>query len=374
MAKEESFVLNPELSKKSEQFLKELKSEMNYKSDLSGGDIRFDWLDKFEFALQYIDNIVARPKVELIKQEDIVKIDKARNTGVATVKHLAKNAHFIDAIEEETGDVKPSKLLIERTEETFNVYENRFIFTLIYQMQMFTLKKEDALDNLKIQDDKSLEYVASTKSNKEKINVELKLTAHDLSKDNDSLNKEIASAKKRIRRIKEFISIWQMSEMYVELLSIGIDHVTSPLRKTNMILRNPNFQQAVVLWDFLQMYNDKEIDKNKNKDDDGDDILKSILDDAFLMNHYVMDAAPLSRKEQKEVLAEYAVVMIHNQLNRIIKLLLDSKIKVSDQEILDMILNQIKKERTKKKIDKAELKNQFKSEMEEYLAKTQRML
>ena len=137
MSKTEGFVLNPELNKKSEQFIKELKSDMNYKSDLSGSDIRFDWLDKFDFAIPYIDNIVRSPKVELIKEEDIVQIDKAKNTGVKTVRHLAKNTHYIETLDPVTKDVQPSKLLIERTVETYNVYENRFMFTLIWQMLMF---------------------------------------------------------------------------------------------------------------------------------------------------------------------------------------------------------------------------------------------
>jgi len=371
MAKFADISLNSELNKKSNQFLDKLNSQMHYESELFGGDTKFEWVAEIEFACPYIDNIIRRPRVALIKEEDIVILEKAKKTSVATVKHLARNTKNIDEIDEETGEVKPAKLLIERNEETFNIYENRFIYTLIENLLRFVLHQEELLDKMQLKDDKVLEYAATTVAGREKINVELKVTANDLAKDSlEKLREEIEMVRKKIERMKLFIASWRKSEVMTALAKANVPLVIPPIKKTNLILKNPNFQVANRLWDFLQAMADEE----NNKDDvntDGNNYLKGIMDDAFLMNYYVLDAVAASRKVQKEKLAEYAVVMIHQQLKRIISLLLDSGIQVTDQEILDMILALLKKERTKKVIDVNDIREIFRAEIEEYLNKTQ---
>ena len=133
---------NTVLSEKSDNFIEKINSEMYYQSDFSSDSFDFNWVDEIEFACPYLDNIVTNPKVALIKEEDVVKIEKAKKVSVASIKNLSKNTHFIDKVDEETEEVQPSKLLIERTEETFNTYENRFLFTLVYNLSRFIMLKE----------------------------------------------------------------------------------------------------------------------------------------------------------------------------------------------------------------------------------------
>lgn len=367
MAKTKEVSLNQELNKKIETFMGKIDSKMNYQSELFSSEMNFDWVGEIDFCCPYIDNIVRNPRVALIKEEDVVKIEKAKKTSVATVKNLSRNTHYIDKIDEKTDEVTPSKLLIERYEETFNTYENRYIYTLIENISRFVMKKEKMLDDLKIRDDKSLEYAATTVTSKEKINIELKISANDLSKGlDDNLENEIAEARKKIQRIKEFIASWRKTEFFTSLEKANVPFVIPPIKKTNLILKNPNFQFANKLWDFLQNYND-DPESNDNLNTDGDKILKGILDDAFLMNYYVMDAISLSRKDQKSKLTEYAVVMIHQQIERVISLLSDSGVEVSDQEILNMILKEFRNKKTKKSFGTGDVKDKFRDEFEEYL-------
>ena len=369
--------LNNDLNKKSDLFTEKVNSQMYYQSDLSGDLINFEWVDRIEFACPYIDNIVRNPKVALVREEDVVKVEKAKKVSVASIKDLSRHTHYIEKIDEATMEVQPSKILIERSEETFNTYENRFIFTLIYNLHRFVRDKEIELENLEIKDERVLEYAATTITGVERVNIELKITANENPDNNNSntpknIVKEIESIKKRLKKINAFISSWKFSELYTTLEKANILLVIPPIKKTNLILKNSNFQVAEKIWTFMQTYEDNKSESNKQGlDSTGNNDLLGLLDDAFLLDFFVLDSISPSKREQKKKLSEYAVIMIHKQIKRVISLLLNSGISVTDEEILEIIANELKKERNKTSIDSSDIKNRFKNEFDEFLEKVQ---
>ena len=66
----------------------------------------------------------------------------------------------------------------------------------------------------------------------------------------------------------------------------------------------------------------------------------------------MLDSISQSKREQKEKLSKYAVVMLQQQVQRSISLLLNCGVKITDEQILDMIAEEIKKEKTKKLVGK----------------------
>jgi len=81
-------------SEKSEKFIKNINSDMHFRSEFSANDSNFDWLNEVEFALIYLDNIVRSPRVILINEEEVVKVERAKKITVASIKNLARNTHF----------------------------------------------------------------------------------------------------------------------------------------------------------------------------------------------------------------------------------------------------------------------------------------
>ena len=346
---------------------------MYYKSDVSSDLMSFEWLEQIEFACPYLDNIIRNPKVALVKEEDVVKIEKAKKITVDSVKDLSKHTHFIEEIDEEKNEIKPSKILITRNEETYNTYENRFIYTLVANLLRFIIKKEDSFENFEIKEDKTLEYIASTDTGTDRINVQLKIGSKEIPKGSNEkdLAKEIKNIRERIKKIRDYIIGWRRSEFLESLDRLHVCFVVPPIRKTNMILKNPNFQVAMKLWDFLQTYEEKDKgDSTEGLDSEGDNILKGILDDAFLMNFFVLDSISASKREQKEKISQYAMIMITQQIKRVVSLLLNSGIKISEEEIFSIIASEMKKEKSKILIGSADVKNKFKSAIDEYLEKT----
>ena len=83
---------------KSEIFIEKINSDMYYQSELNSDSITFDWLDIIENACPYIDNIIRKPKLALINEEEVVKVEKAKKTSVESVKDLSKHTHYIDDV------------------------------------------------------------------------------------------------------------------------------------------------------------------------------------------------------------------------------------------------------------------------------------
>ena len=73
------------------------------------------------------------------------EIEKYGESTFESIKHLAKHTNFISEYKEEEDFIKPSKLLNVLKEETFNTYENRFIYTLIDMLTKFIARQEEAL-------------------------------------------------------------------------------------------------------------------------------------------------------------------------------------------------------------------------------------
>ena len=369
MAKLENLV-DETLNENSKVFLKNTNSDMHFKSDFLGDSLSFEWMDEMEKACPFIDIIVRNPKMALVQEEMVVKVEKAKKITVASVKDLARHTNYISKLNEKTKDIEPKKILDIRNEETYNIYENRFLYSLIYTMNKFILEKEDMLNELEVNNKKVLEYKADTTTLKEKVDISLKITSTSIPNDdtNKNIEEEIENIKQRIKRVKEYITSWQRSEMVKALDKAHITLINSQVKKTNIILKNPNFQIAVKLWDYLRNYylNDTK-NLRENFDTDGNNIIKVFLDRSFLMNYFVLDSIAASKKEQKEKLSKYAILMCAEEIDKIISLLMSLGIKIDENEFMRFISDEIKKQKKIQSSGSDAVKRKFKKEMDEYM-------
>lgn len=365
-----------EVKKTVRAFNRKVEAEMDYKSSYNGNVLSFDWLDEFEEACPRIDLIVRNAKVTLVQEEHIELIEKAKRITVESVKDLAKHTNYINEVDPKSGDVKPGKILDIRNEETFNIYENRFLYTLIHEMEAFVLRKEEELKKLEISDSKILEYKGKAKSNKDRINIELKITADSLPNDEvaDDLKEKIKDIKKRINGIKVYIGSWYKSEMMRSLEKAHIPFVKPPLKKTNILLKNQNFKLATKLWEFIRNYDEDENNSRDNLNSNGTDAMLDFLNHGFLLDYAVMDSIFTSKREQKKQLSKYAVVLLSLEMKRIIELLRSQGIKIDDEELLRMLANEVNEEKDDRLAGSDDIKKKFKKAMDEYLERTQEYL
>lgn len=368
---------NKEIKDTRDDFLKNLDSKMDYRSLYKSDFLVFDWIDEMEFACPYIDIVVRNPKLTLIQEKNVVKVERAKRINVDSVKNLAKNTHYINKVKE-NNEVEPKKILEVRNEETFNIYENRFLYTLIDDMTRFIRAKEEILNNFEITDNKRMEYAASTTANGERIKLEVVVTSESLpnQKIDKKLADEIAKAKKRLKRIKDYISSWYRSPMMKQLEREHVKPIKPPLKKTNITLKNPNFRIAARLWDFLRMY-DLEDRNSSNQNaslDDSIDLLKGFLDHSFFIDYAVLNSMNTKKRVQKKLMSEYALVILTEEVHRIVSLLISNGMKINDEELLGIIAKEIKSEKKERFAGSDDVKKKFQSAIDEYLERTQENL
>lgn len=376
MGKAIDLTVDEELKGRSDNFNKNIKSTMRLKSDLNSDINSLEWLELIEEVCPYIDNIVRTPKVALVSESEVTKIEKARKTSVDTVKNLSKHTDYIDKVDPETGDVLPSKLLVVFREETFNTYENRFIYTLILNLLRFLTEKEELLKDLKPKNEKSLEYSATTTNGKEKIKVDLRIntTPTNLQGEDNDLEKTLNTIRKRIEKMKKFVNSWLASELITSLEKQHAILVMPPIKKTNLILKNPNFQMATKLWDFLYNVEDGKNKSINGMDTKGNNLLRGILDSASLMDYYVLDSVSIDKKTQRQKLCQCALLMIMNQVQNAVNILLQCGIKINEQELLKLLSAEMDKKKNVAQIGSADIKKKFQKEMDDYLSKKDQYL
>ena len=265
---------------KNNHFSENISSNLHIKTAYDRVNTNFEWLEIMEDSIRYLDNILRNPNRFIINEEDIVKVELARRVTVESIKHLSKNTNLIQDIDKKTGDVRPSKILNINKEESFNTYENRFIYSLIKNMQFYINRKKKNIneDSSSSKEFKQFEYNANSKMGKENIDLSLVINSK-IDDKKKSIDESGLSIKERIERLELQISDLTCTAVYQNIDKMHISLVTSPIKKTNVILKNVNFQYAVKLWNYMQEHIDDSISKKKGKNDYEDNsITKKMMD------------------------------------------------------------------------------------------------
>ena len=211
------------------------------------------WVEAIEACLIPIENIIKKPRKFIRRDENIVPVELARKIGSDAVNHLATHTHFISSVNK-NGDIVPNKILNVYNEESYEIYENRFIITLLDRINQFLDKRYEVLFGTTGDEFASVLKVDSTfNDNDEKVEYNLVLKVHQGqgyldSKSNDPMIYQ------RIEHIRTMISGFCKSEFY-QILA-GITKVRTPISKTNLIMKEQNFRKCYELWQFMDKYSE----------------------------------------------------------------------------------------------------------------------
>ena len=311
---------NHTLSKDISMFKNKVNSNLKVTNEYDKVTCDTEWIDIMEDTIRYIDNILRNPNRFIVNEEDIVKIELARRVTVESIKHLSRNTNLIQDYDEETGDVKPSKILNINKEESFNTYENRFIYSLIENMKGFIARKKSmGIVDSSLKSHKKFEYVGSFKMGPEQVNMNMNIgsnvnTTH-VTKDENGFD-----LAERIERLELKIADLTSSEVYKTIHKLHIALVTSPIKKTNVILKNVNFQYAVKLWNYMQEnIDDNTIRQKENRHFEDKGELKEYVDETFLLNYLIMNTLNKDKisNSEKEKVSEK---IINNMVQQVVSL------------------------------------------------------
>ena len=319
-----------------EVFLNNLNSTLYVKRDYDMKEFDYEWLDIVEDCLPYIDNILKNPKRFIINDEEIVKVELARRVTVESVIHLTQHTNLIQDIDKD-GDVKPSKILNINKEESMDTYENRFIFTLLQNLRMFYEMRVEATAGQSYCLDKNiLQYAANTKVFGE--NLKINIDVSDVTKNikEHSGDKGNMTLDDRLRRAKMQIDGFFGTELMQILGKLHFEPVRSPIKKTNVILKNPNFRKAEELWNYIQSFESKDKKEKEKREFFDKGVLKNEYDQAFLMafianKNFISSSSNTTESN-----------IINQMIQRLIENLLDTDADLTEDRIEEAFLKQVK--------------------------------
>lgn len=343
------------------KFCDNTRSNLLINTDIKRVDADFEWLELMEDTIKYLDNILRNPNRFIVNEEEIVKVELARRITVESIRHLSKHTNYIQDIDDH-GDVKPSKILNINKDESYDTYENRLIYTLIENMRNFLeIKKKTLISASSVKDVKKAKYSAKSTIGREQVFIEFNYTS-SLS-DKKEVQGEY-SIDERIKRLDDDITMLSNTEVYKTLKKLHVARVIPPIKKTNVILKNTNFQYAMKLWDYLQSHvaNDTKIFKsNKRYEDNG--VLKEYLNNTFLLDYLAMNTlSDTSNKDREKKVVEE---ITDNLIQRIVELNVDLPL----SELKEQIGEKIAVIKYRKEASLTEVQNIFSEHIKKYLEK-----
>ena len=335
----------------SDLFLNNINAILSVKKDYEKKEYDYEWIDMIDETLPYLDNILRNPKRFIINEEEVVQVEKSKKVTVESIIHLTQHTNYIQKIED-NGDVKPSKILNINKEESLDTYENRFVYTLINNTRTFFEQRKAVTGDFSyFKDKKELKYEANTQIGTEEVELSLNISSRNESKLETEKKDSNESVADRLKRIKIQLEGFTGTELMQTLSRLHVAPVRSPIRKTNVILKNPNFQKAEALWNYIQMYEEKNVNEKEHKDYYDESNLKTEYNKAFLelyLANKVLDyeAKPLTEKK-----------LLQQMINRMIENILDSNSEMTEKTIKELFEQQLKlikeaNEEKKKKIKK----------------------
>lgn len=257
------------------------KSTLTAKKYIEKISVDFSWVDKIYESIPYLDNIIRNPRRFIAQEEDIIRIEKVKKVSEESVKHLAQHTSLIQEVDQD-GMVKPLKLLNVFKEETIDLYENRFIYSLISNLNVFIqnqlIYKDEESYNKEV---KTVNYEAQTKFEKEDITIKMSMRSSNY----DSLNVSSEKAKDLKDKLNYIADILDdfMSSVFMKTMK-NATPVRSPIRKTNVILKDVNFIYALNLWEFLENY---QVETPLKKYKETIDLANNKLDQNYVLTYYL---------------------------------------------------------------------------------------
>lgn len=208
------------------------------------------WLTVVEEGLTSIFNIVDKPRRFIATTEEVVPVALARKITADSVRHLSQNTQFITT--NAKGDIQPTKVLNVTTEESFDLYENRFVYHLIQRLFAFVDKRTDVIF-WSTGDETCNTMCMESKIDDayEEISYKVEMTVKNRQSfaENDNDNMDLFKRIDRVRRMSRTLR----ASSFCDIMN-GCAKVRSPIQRTNLMMKDPDYRNCYKLWQFIESY------------------------------------------------------------------------------------------------------------------------
>ena len=210
------------------------------------------WLTVVEEGVQAIFNIVDKPRRFIATTEEVVPVALAKKITSESVRHLSQNTQFINM--NPAGEIQPTHVLNVTTEESFDLYENRFVYHLIQRLFTFVDKRTDVIfwsTGDETCNTMSMESKVDDAYEEISYKVEMTIKNRQSYVENDTDNMDVFKRIDRVRRMSRTLR----SSAFCDIMS-GCAKVHSPIQRTNLMMKDPDYRKCYQLWQFIEGYDE----------------------------------------------------------------------------------------------------------------------
>ena len=210
------------------------------------------WLTVVEEGIESIFKIVDKPRRFIATKEEVVPVALAKKISADSVRHLSQNTQFIAT--NAAGEMQPTKILNVTTEESYDLYENRFVYHLIQRLFAFVDKRTDVIFWATGDETCNVMSMGSKVDDAyEQISYKLEMTVKNKQSlvENDTDNMSVF---KRIDRVRRMSRVLRQSS-FCEIMN-GCAKVLSPIQRTNLMMKDPDYRACYKLWQFIESYDE----------------------------------------------------------------------------------------------------------------------
>lgn len=210
------------------------------------------WLTVVEEGIESIFKIVDKPRRFIATKEEVVPVALAKKISADSVRHLSQNTQFIAT--NAAGEMQPTKILNVTTEESYDLYENRFVYHLIQRLFAFVDKRTDVIFWATGDETCNVMSMESKVDDAyEQISYKVEMTVKNKQSlvENDTDNMSVF---KRIDRVRRMSRVLRQSS-FCEIMN-GCAKVLSPIQRTNLMMKDPDYRACYKLWQFIESYDE----------------------------------------------------------------------------------------------------------------------
>lgn len=206
-------------------------------------------IEEIKRVIPFLFKIVDQPRSFIRSLEEKVPVETAKRINYKAIAKLSRDSN--DWYARTVLSVKPKNVVSDINEETIDLYENRFVCSLINRISCLLSQARQYYENqIQFFDENSIqreiEYTYSTKSFPF-YNVIIKGKRNY--SDDQSYRKKLQNELDTIKELEKKIRILKRSNFYKLLRKKR--KVADPIHKTNILMFEFNYNQAYQLWKYL---------------------------------------------------------------------------------------------------------------------------
>ncbi len=209
-----------------------------------------EWISVIEDSLDAINNVIEKPRRFITTEQEVVPVSLAKKISSDSVRHLSQNTQFLAPSDD--GGVHPTKILNVNMAETYDLYENRFVYHLIQRLLTFVDRRTDVIfwsTGNEVRNRFTMHSKIGDAYEEIEYNVEMTVKDRQNFAENDADNMDTFM---RIDRVRRLVMALRGSS-FCQLMK-GCSVVRSPIQRTNLIMKDPNYRKCFQLWQFMERY------------------------------------------------------------------------------------------------------------------------